>query len=332
MTDPADTVDGMTDELAAGVKIDYDPVGGGKMQLRSRYEGDVLERGEYAQVFRDSHRGRTNRGQFINNTVDAVEDVKGIDGEDIEGALRAWFTEMAEIAEEEEMAYQPDHIQDIVRGTQPPVEIHGGEETTWKVNLTYAGRTTDLEFTAAEMVGGGGAALEEKIANYYYDIVEIEPEDWETIRDYWQDNSEVVAVVDETGRDAVAERFVSRIVDAARPLEELEQVPTDPSGAWYDADNSANYDDAPSNAPILWVQDRFFADKLEAIGKQIEYKSQLAKDLIDRGVLYGSNARRTWDSVFARRTRMFPFDPRELGIDEDDVAPAPGDNTDEVEP
>jgi hypothetical protein len=29
---------------------------------------------------------------------------------------------------------------------------------------------------------------------------------------------------------------------------------------------------------------------------------------------------------------MFPFDPRELGIDEDDVAPAPGDNTDEVDP
>ena len=332
MTDAADSVDGMTDEIAAGVEIDFEPVGGGKIQLRSRFEDEVLERGEYAEVFRDTHRGRTNKGQFINSTAEAAEAIEGIDADEIKSALRNWFTEMAEIAEEEELAFQPDHIQQIIRGTQTPVEIHGGEETTWKVTLTYAGRTTDLEFTAGEMVGGGGASLEEKIANYFYEIIEIEPEDWETIRDYWQDHSEVVAVVDETGRDAVAERFLNRIVDAARPLEELEQVPTDPSGAWYDADNSANYDDAPSDAPILWVQDRFFVDKLEAIGKQIEYKGQLTKDLVDREVLYGSNARRTWNGVFERRTRMFPFDPRELGIDEDDVAPAPGDNTDEVEP
>jgi len=156
-------------------------------------------------------------------------------------------------------------------------------------------------------------------------------EHWETIRDWWHDHSEVVTVVDETGRDAVADRFINRVADAVRPLDELEQIPTDPSGAWYDAENDAGY--APADdGPVLWVQSRFYADKLEAIGKQIEYKGQLTKDLIASGALYDSSVRRTWDGVFDRRTRLFPFDPRDLGISEEDIAPVSGDNTDEVEP
>ena len=332
MTDPADEIDGMIDTLAGGVEVEFEPVAGGKMRLRSLYEGDVLERGEYAEVFRGTHRGRTNSGEFINNTAEAVREVDGLDAEEIKASLKSWFTDMAEIAEEEELAFQPDHVRELIEGTHLPVEIHGGEETTWKVELTYAGRTTDVKFTAAEMVGGGAGALEEKLANYYFEIVEIEPEDWETIRDYWQDHAEVVSVVDETAEDAVADRFVNKLTDAVRPLESLEQVATEPAGAWYDADNTAGCDDVPAGDPVLWVQDRFYVDKLEAIGKQIEYKGQLTKDLIADDTLYGPNVRRTWDGTFDRRTQMFPFDPRELGIDEDDVAPAPTDNTDEVEP
>ncbi len=332
MTDPAESVDGFTDEIAGGVEIDFDPAGGAKVDLQARYDDELLASGLYAEVFRKTHRGRTNRGEFINNVADSVDDISGLDSDEIKTALRQWFDELAEIAEEEELAFQPEHVRQIIEGTEPPVEIHGGEETTWQVTLTYAGRTTDLEFTAAEMVGGGAASLQEKLANYFYEIVEIEPEDWETIRDYWQDHSEVVAVVDETGRDAVVDRFLNRVTDAVRPLEELEQIPTDPSGAWYDAENSAGCPDAPADAPVLWVQSRFFADKLEAIGKQIEYKGQLTKDLISAGALYGSSIQRTWEGAFEKRTRLFPFDPRELGIDEDDVAPPVGENTDEVDP
>ena len=125
---------------------------------------------------------------------------------------------------------------------------------------------------------------------------------------------------------------MNKLTDAVRPLESLDQVATEPAGAWYDADNTAGCDDVPPGEPVLWVQDRFYVDKLEAIGKQIEYKGQLTKDLIADDTLYGPNVRRTWDGTFDRRTQMFPFDPRELGIGEDDVAPAPGENTDEVEP
>lgn len=323
-------VDGFAEEIAGGVVVEFEPIGGAKVDLQARYEGDLLASGEYAEVFRNNDRGRTNRGEFKNKVVDSIETIEGLDAEGVKTSLRRWFEQQAETAQEEEIAFVSEEARRIIEGTKPPVEIHGGEETTWKVELTYAGRTNTLEFTTGEM-RGGPAALGDKIANYYFELIELEPEDWESVRDYWNDHSEVVAVVNETGRDAVAERFVNKVKDAVRPLESLEQVPTEPSGAWYDPDNTGGSPDAPPEAPVLWVQSRFFGDKLEAIGKQIEYKGQLTKDLINEDVLYGSSIQRTWDGVFEKRTRMFPFDPRELGIDEDDVAPAPEDNTDEVD-
>jgi hypothetical protein len=332
VTDATDEVGEQFVDVAGGVELGFEPIGGGELRLRAVYDGDVLTRGDYAEVTRGTHRGRTNRGEFINNVKETATDIEGLDADEIGTSLRQTFEEFIEQAEEEELTYQAAYVRDIIDGTHEPVEIHGGEQTTWVVNLSYAGKTAELEFTAGEMVGSGAAALEEKLANYFYQLEDIEPEDWETIRDYWDDHSELVTVVDETGRDAVADRFVNKVADAIRPLAEVEQMPNDPSGAWYDADNAAAFDDAPADGPVLWVQSRFYADKLEAIGKQLEYKGQLTKDLIADGALYGSSVQRTWDGAFDRRTRLFPFDPRELGIDEDEVAPPAGDNTDEVEP
>jgi len=332
VTDPADEVGEEFVDVAGGVELGFEPIGGGELRLRATYDGDVLAKGDYAEVTRGTHRGRTNRGEFINNVKDTVASVEGLDADEIGTSLRQTFEEFIEIAEEEERAFQAEHVREIINGTHEPVEIHGGEQTTWVVRLTYAGKTAELEFTAGEMVGGGAAALEEKLANYFYQLEDIEPEDWDTIRDYWDDHSELKTVVDETGRDAVADRFVNKVADAVRPLAELEQIPNDPSGAWYDENNAAAYDGAPADGPVLWVQGRFFTDKLEAIGKQIEYKGQLTKDLIADGALYASSVQRTWDGVFDRRTRLFPFDPRELGIGGDEIAPPTGDNTDEVDP
>src|SRR6056297_1174217 len=271
MSNPADNVGEQLVDIAGGVELGFEPIGGGQLRLRAVYDGAVLAKGDYAEVTRGSHRGRTNRGEFINNVKDSVGGIDGLDADEVGTSLRQTFDEFIEVAEEEELAFQAEHVREIIDGTHTPVEIHAGEETTWVVELTYAGKTAELEFTAAEMVGGGAAALQQKLANYFYQLEEIEPEDWETIRDWWDDHSEVVTVVDETGRDAVADRFVNKVADAVRPLDELEQMPNDPSGAWYDADNAAAFDDAPADGPVLWVQSRFYADKLEAIGKQLEY-------------------------------------------------------------
>jgi hypothetical protein len=331
VTDPADEIDAFTEEIAGGVvTLEYEPVGGGEIRIAAyASDGDVLESGEYnTKIFGSA----TLRGQFLNSVEASLESRDGVDADQVRNELKEWFAAMNEVDEEEQAEkFLPDEIQAIIGGTNYPVEIHAAETTTWNVELTYAGRTDELEFTAAEMTGTGGAgALQEKIANRFFEIVEIEPEDWEAIRDRWHENSEVVSVVEETASDAVADRVLSKLSNTLKPVPEREQMGNDVAASWYDAENATVYDEAPPNAAIVWVQDDFLVDQLEAAGKNLEYKGQLIKDLIDRGDIYGSRKRKKW--AWEKRTKLYPFDPAALGVTPDDVGGTGDPNHSEVSP
>lgn len=317
-----------TQEIADGyVTLEYEPVGGGQMRIAAYANGDVLESGEYSDKIFGS---ATLRGQFLNSVESSLEDRAGVDAGKIRNELREWFAVMNETDREEQAEkFLPSEIQNIIEGTHYPVEIHGGETTTWHVTLTYAGMTKELEFTAAEMVGGGDGGLQEKIATKFFEIVEIEPEDWEAIRDRWDQDSDVVSVVEETASDAVADRVLTKLRDTLRVVDDREDMGNDVAAAWYDEDNATVYDDAPEDAAIVWVQDDFLVDQLKAAGKKIECKSQLVKDLIARGDLYGSRVRRKW--AWDTREKLYPFDPEVLGVTSDDVAGAGGPNHSEVD-
>jgi hypothetical protein len=332
MADQADKVDEQVEPIAHGVEIGFEPVGGGEMRLVGYYEDEVMVRGEYADVFAGNHHGRTNRGEFINRLEESLSSVEGLEEANISAQVRQWFDEMAEIAAEEELAFQPQYVQDIIQGTNYPVEVHIAEQTTWNVELTFAGRTSELQFTAAEMAGDSSGLLREKIANYHIEIVDIEPEDWEIIRDHWQDenNREVVSTVEETASDAIADRVVEKVSNAVKPVKDRDDMGNDVAAAWYDADNATVYDDAPADAPIVWVQDSFLVDQLEAAGKNLEYKGQLIKDLIARDDVYGKRKRTTW-GVWDKKTKLYPFDPDALGVSEDDAAGGDDPNHSEVD-
>jgi len=223
----------------------------------------------------------------------------------------------------------PPEIQQILDGTQYPVEIHGGETTTWHVELDFAGYERELEFTASEMVNAGAGALEEKIANKHYELIEIGDEDWEQIRERWQENSEVVNVVETTAEDAIASRVLDKLASAVKPVAEREFMRNDPAASWYDANNGTGYDDAPASADILWVQDRFLVDQIEAAGKKLDYKPQLIKRLIDGGEVYGGNKRVKWG--FARKEKFYPFNPDAVGVTEEAAGAGDEPNHSEVD-
>lgn len=327
MSDPADNVDAFTEEFADGhVKLEYEPIGGGDIRIAAYAGSDVLESGEYStKIFGSA----TLRGQFLNSVEGSLEDRKGIDAGETRNDLKEWFATMNEIDQEEQAEkFLPGEIQAIIEGTHYPVEIHGGETTTWKVTLTYAGRTEDLEFTASEMVNGGGGLLQEKVANRFFELVEIEQEDWEAIRERWHENSEVMNVVEETASDAVADRVLTKLSNTVKPVSERDDMGNDVAAAWYDPNNETVLDDAPVNGEILWVQDSFLVDQLEAAGKNLEYKGQLVKDFVDRGDLYSGRQRKKW--AWDSRTKVYPFNPSVLGISEDDVSGGDGPNHSEV--
>lgn len=329
MSDPADNVDTFTEELAGGyVTLEYEPIGGGKMRIAAYASGDVLESGEYStKIFGSA----TLRGQFLNSVEASLDGRNGVDAGTVRNELKEWFATMNEVDRQEQAdKFLPDEIRGIIEGTSFPVEIHGGETTTWKVELTYAGRTAELEFTASEMTGNGAKVLEEKIANQFFEFIDIEKEDWEAIRERWDEKSEVVNVVEGTARDAIADRVLEKLANTVKPVGDREDMGNDVAAAWYDPENVTNYDDAPPDGAIVWVQDSFFVDQLEAAGASVGDKHQLAKDLIARGDVYGSRSRKKW--AWDRRTKVYPFDPDALGVTPDDVGGPDDPNHSEVEP
>lgn len=317
MSDAADAVDGIDEPIANGAgSVTLEPVGGGTVKLTVEYGGDVVESGEYPTpgVFSKP----TPKGMFLNRVEDALEDRSAVDAGDVRQELAEWLAEFNELGREEQAEHVlPAEVTAIIDGTHYPVEVYRGDPTTWKVTLTYAGQTRDLEFTNSEMVSGGAGALEEKIANHFLEFINVEPEDWEEIRDRWTENKEVVHTADETTADAIADRVLEYLADGALPVADRDKIGNDPAAVWFDESNGATYTDADPDAAIAWVQDRYFVDQLESAGKKLEYKGQLIKDLIARGDLYGPRARRRW--IDGARGKFYPFDPDALGIDADDV-------------
>lgn len=327
MSDPADHVGPHTEELADGyVTLEYEPIGGGQLRIAAYANDDVLESGTYStKIFGST----TLRGQFLNSVESSLEGRSGVDPGEVRSELKEWFAAMNEVDREEQAEkFLPAEIRQIIQGTNYPVKIHGGETTTWKVELTYAGRTRELEFTASEMVTNGAGALQEKIANQFFELIEIEKEDWEAIRERWHEESQVVNVVEETASDAIADRVLEKLGNTVKPVADREDMGNDVAAAWYDPSNQTVYDDAPADASIVWIQDSFLVDQLEAAGKNLEYKGQLIKDLIARGDIYGPRVRKKW--AWNKRTKVYPFDPESLGVTADDVGGTDDPNHSEV--
>jgi len=302
----------------------------GKVKLTARHAGETVESGTYTHsVFTEPG----ERNKFLSSVETSLEDRQSVDAGGARTKLKEWLAEFGDLAEEEQDQYRElafsEEINEILAGTQYPVEVFRGEPTTWKVTLTFRGETRVLEFTTSEM-NGSGAALEEKIANHFLEFLDIGSEEWEEVREEWVANKIIVDTGGETAGDAVADRVLEYLSDGVLAIADREKVANAPSNAWFDESNAAAYEHAPTDAPIVWVQARYLADKLESAGKTVEYKGQLVKDLISRGDLYGKNTRRRWSD--GKRRRYYPFTPEALRIDPDQIGdPDDGDATGEVE-
>lgn len=306
---------GLTETLVGGsIEISVEPVQDAQVLICVKHGGTLIERSEYP---RDVFTARTPKGTFLNTVEDALDARPGIDASDARQEINQWLTEFGEVIEEEEEALLPAAARDIVDGTEYPVEVYAGDPATWHVTITYAGRRGEIEFTPGEMVSSGSGALEEKIANKFFEIVEIDPDDWEIIRDRWNQNKVVIDVGNLNPGDVIAERTLGYLKHAVIPVGDKDLLRNDPQAAWYDAGNSAGYDGVDPDTDILWIQGECLGDQYESAGKKVETLGQLAKDLIRRGDMYGPSVRRRWGG---ERRKFYPFDPERVGIKRSDVA------------
>jgi len=314
MTDPADAVDGEVFEIDGGpLAIGVEP-SDGKVKLTAKCSGETVESGTFAHsVFTEPG----ERNKFLSSVETSLEGRQSVDAAGARTRFKEWMAQFGEAAKEEIREYTfSDEANEILEGTHYPVDVYRGEPTTWNATVTFRGELRELKFTTSEMNGSGGA-LEEKIANHFLEFIDISPEEWEHIRDEWAENKRIVDTGGETAQDAIADRVLEYLGDGVLPLTDKEKLVEGPSNAWFDENNGAGYDDAPADATIVWVQDRYLVDKLESAGKGPEYKGQLLKDLISRGDLYGKRIRRRWSD--GTRRKYYPFAPDALRVDPDQI-------------
>jgi|GEM_PF-4501153 len=333
MTDAADAVDGEREEFLDGqVAIEYEPIGGGKLNLTAYCGGEVIESSDHKlKIF-----GSTQlRNTFLNSVEESLEAREAVDAEAARREMKEWFAEMNQLdTGEEAERVRPAGVSRIIEGTHYPVEIHGGETTTWHVELSLNGRTDTLEFTAAEMTGGGPKVLEEKIANRFFELIKVSQEDWQAITRRWAEDTQVVSVVEETAEDTIADAVLRNMAGSVLPVESPEDM-NDSAAAVYDPDQTAidtTLTHASPDAPVLWVQDDFLRSQLEDAGKKLSYKSRLVQDLIKRGELFDGRKRPWWDTDSSDpRMKVYPFDPEALGVTPDDVSGGTTPNHSEVD-
>lgn len=196
--------------------------------------------------------------------------------------------------------------------------------------ISFNGREGTLEFTASELNSDSGAVIAIKITNTFFELVEVDGEDWKIIRRQWtaEGNKEVKFANPMTPDEAIAEHVVDGLATVITPTTEREKLDIDPGVAWYDEDNKLSYDNAGGEETILWVQDSLLTDELEDAGKKVQYKGQLVKNMISNGDVYGKGVRKKLPSLVHRK-KLYPFKPEALGVSWEDVsfqAPADADN------
>lgn len=312
------------------VTLDIRPIDSATANFTLKYDGQQLLNEDYSRVFETGDYPRQQRARIRNDCIDELEAVDGVDAADIGEGIEAWLSELKEEAEDVESELAGPLVREIVDGTQTPVEIHEApdENTTWYVTLSFRGRTRELEFDASAMVGDSSGELANKIVHNFNEVVEPTSEDWERIRDHWVEHKQVVDQTKESEQTAVTDRFLSVLSDAVRPTQDREKFLDSIGAAWVDTDNILAVEDADT---VVYIEDDLLVDEIETMGKTLDYKSQLLKNLRKRGALYGKKRPSSWTEG-SERIKVWAFDPVALGVDPKGRPDIGEDATSEVSP
>lgn len=297
------------EDLTSGVEIGYAAQPGKELKLTVYHDGEPVHANTHpAKILTSS----TLKGQFVNRTEEALED-RPVAEDTIASELRQWFAKMSDVQQEQKKKLLTDEVRRIIDGTEK-VEVYAGDPTTWVVTLTYDGDIRELEFTTGEILTDSPGPLREAIANNFFEIVDIEDDDWAEIRQRWDEQKEIAQRDAETGLEAVATRVLDRMSEARQPVDEKAKLGNSPEAVWYDDENDGGLTDV--GGPVAWVHDTFFVDKIDSTGQSIQKKGDITRVLNQNDVLLDVRKRRRWPNPQGRdRAQFYPFDPDALAID-----------------
>lgn len=237
--------------------------------------------------------------------------------------LSKTFAALADALHEGEAALAKPKVKKLIRATESVTPVVIGGDTEFHVQLTVGGRTRTLEFTAGEWATENNPhPMNKQFTACFYESPKLSGEDWQQLRDAWA-GMRSEAETETATRDAAVGQMTDRLATALTPYDTKEPLATDPDTAYYDAENSEPWDEAPDGEPVLWVVSNKIGELLNQENIGVE-PNQLATWFRETGVMYATTEQKSISygpEGDRDRTRRYiwPLDPRELGIPGDYV-------------
>ena len=309
---------GPTFDLGEGIHVEHLGAEGDEIHLsffgdRDGKVAELVERRVPSGFYAD----RTAGGELRNRVLEAVEAEYGDDVNTtiVSGGIeRMYDVYRTEIVTDEDL--QSDAANQLRNETERVVVHAGDGESTATVRFNHNGHSFEIDFGEAEWMS---ADCSTKIRNRYWgetgERIEISPEEWEILRDEW-DDSVVARVVNEVTHEAeIATELIRLLETWIEPTEDTGRLHADPKNARYDRDNDAHPDaqirENHDDVDVLWIQTAVINEALNDIpGAKPDRacKVPLAQHLQENGVILRGSK-----TITGQRIPVWAFDAEVFG-------------------
>jgi hypothetical protein len=225
--------------------------------------------------------------------------------------FQAFAHEVAQNTEKRREVQRTETVGKLLRETEA-VTVHRGEETFWRVEFNRDGRTERIEFTSGEWTADSPAPLRERYAAVYYDKLDVDADEWETLTAEWGDMQEVMEAEELTTATARAETVLDELKRTLKPYADRAAL-IDNSGRiswWVPGDETELVDDDSDG--VVFVPTHVVRSAMRAAGVETSNVTELSREWRDDGVMAATTVRKR---VGGDRTRLWPLKAERVRVD-----------------
>jgi hypothetical protein len=299
--------------LGGGVHFELQPTSDGIEIAVVNVDGDEEDVYYSVTKSRDFFQSDQKRRTIINRTRESLPEYL-----DSDAAIEKIDQMMSElnrgISDEQEAKLQAPIVQTLRSQTEEVLYIPD-EEIRIIVTMRVDGRTGDLEFSAGEWNAASPKPLRDQYLTKFYERIELEPEHWENMTEYWHRMSTVDEREELTKSERIYEDTIRRLKSQKLRVYDEKERFTAPESTWsafYDDTSELTGDAIPEDEPVVWVRSDVIREILDDKGHGGGYISELAQTLREKGATYTKSQNK------GLVTRVYPFKPSLVGIDDPD--------------
>jgi hypothetical protein len=225
--------------------------------------------------------------------------------------FKAFAHQVAQSKQKRREVQRTETVEKLLRETEA-VTVHPGEETFRRVELRRDGRTERIEFTSGEWTADSPAPLRERYDACFYETLDIDADEWRTIRDEWEDMQDVKEIEELTTATMRAETVRDILKRTLKPYADRSAL-ADNSGRiswWVPGDETELVDDDSDG--VVFVPVHVVRSAMREAGIETSHVNQLSREWRDSGAMVGTTQQRR---IAGDPTRLWPFQPSRVRVD-----------------